>query len=71
MADDAVLTARLAEAEDALHRLLTGAQEVSIEYEGSATTYSRSSEAGLRQYIRELKKQLGQPVASRSRRVVY
>ena len=71
MADDATLEARLAEAEDALHRLMIGVQEVSVEYDGHSTTYARGSEEKLRRYIRDLRQQLGRDTGTRFRRVVY
>ncbi|MEI4485607.1 gpW family head-tail joining protein [Frigidibacter sp. MR17.14] len=71
MADRSVLEARLSEAEDALHRLSIGAMEVEIRYEGHSVKYTMSTEARLVAYINRLKRDLGQPVAARSRRVRY
>lgn len=71
MADTATLQARLAEAEAAMHALMTGTQEVSVQYEGHETTFSRTSEDRLRRYIDSLKRQLGMPTGRRSRRIVY
>ncbi|SDE90429.1 gpW family head-tail joining protein [Limimaricola pyoseonensis] len=71
MADDAILQARLDEAEGALHQLMTGSQVVAVGYDGDRQEYSRANEAGLRRYIRSLKRQLGQAVGTRSRRVIY
>lgn len=71
MADTATLQARLTEAEDALHAMMTGSQEVSVQYEGHAATFTRTSEDKLRRYIDSLKRQLGLPTGRRSRRVVY
>ncbi len=59
-----VLTARLLEAEIALHKILTGKCAVSISHSDSAGNsrsyaYSQASIAQLRSYIAELKGQLG------------
>lgn len=78
MASEAVLTQRLAEAEDALHRLQTGAAEVSIYYDGHRTEYSQAKLGDLVRYIGQLKDQLAdargeaRPVRPRrSRRVQF
>ncbi|TPN16233.1 phage tail protein [Mesorhizobium sp. B2-1-3] len=55
----AVLTARLASAETALHSLMVGQSAVSLSYDGESVTYSQADEAKLRRYIGELKSQLG------------
>lgn len=58
MADLATLRSRLAEAEDALHRLVTGQQEVSVSDGTNTATYSRATMADLRSYIAELRGQI-------------
>ncbi|MEL6220214.1 MAG: gpW family head-tail joining protein [Pseudomonadota bacterium] len=60
MPDTATLTARLTEAETALHQLLTGTKEVSIRTEVASVTYTEARIADLRAYIGTLKRQLGQ-----------
>lgn len=55
----ATLTARLAEAESALHGLLVGKATVQIAYDGESVTYSQADEGRLRRYIAELKGNLG------------
>ncbi len=71
MADSSVLQTRLAEAEAALHKLITGAQAVQVNHEGFDVTYTRSSEAALRRYIIDLKRQLGASLKPRARRVNF
>lgn len=62
MTDTATLTTYLAEAEAALHNLLTGSKVVTVKTELGETTYRSyvSDIANLRAYIAELKAQLGQ-----------
>ena len=60
MPDTATLQARLAEAEEALHRLAIGEKEVQAGYNGKSVTFNQSSMQRLRAYIAELKRQLGQ-----------
>ena len=55
----AVLSARLGEAETALHSLMIGRATVSLAYDGESVTYSQADEAKLRRYIADLKGQLG------------
>jgi hypothetical protein len=55
----AVVTARLGEAETALHGLMIGRSTVSLAYDGESVTYSQADEAKLRRYIADLKGQLG------------
>lgn len=61
MTDTATLTKRLAEAEAALHKLLTGTKAVTVKTDVGETTYRSyvSDLANLRAYIAELKTQLG------------
>lgn len=62
MTDTATLEARLAEAETALHKLLTGTKVVSVKSEVGETSYRSfaTDVEKLRGYIVELKTQLGQ-----------
>lgn len=71
MTDKVVLRSRLAEAEEALHLLSIGERAVQVDYEGKKVEYSRASIPNLRAYIRDLKRKLGDPVSSRSRRAVF
>lgn len=50
---------RLAEAEDALHALLTGAQTVELSYDGRVIKYTKAEEPALRTYIADLKAETG------------
>lgn len=59
MTDTATLTVRLTEAEDALHRLRTGATVVEIRTETESVKYAPAEVAGLAAYVRSLKQQLG------------
>ena len=59
MATLSELTARLAEAEAALHALMTGTRTVSLsDGEGHSQTFTQASRAGLTAYIAELKGQI-------------
>lgn len=60
MADQATLTKRLAEAEEALHQLLMGRQVVQVQSGDDVVRYERSNIATLRAYVASLKAQLGQ-----------
>lgn len=75
MPDTATLTARLEEAEAARHRLMTGAQEASVEYAGFKTSFSATDLARLDAYIAGLRRDLGieAPVSQRrrARRVLF
>ena len=72
MADTATLQTRLTEAEDALHRVLTGQSVTVVGYDGHRTEYSAASAGDLRRYIATLRRQLGQGTAAPgSRRVVF
>ncbi len=62
---------RLAQAQDALHRLMTGAHVVSVAYDGGTTTFNRASVPELRRYIASLKRQLGRRLAPVSREVSF
>lgn len=60
MADTATLTARLAEAEDALHKLRTGRSVVEVRTETESVKYTPATIGALAAYVRELKIALGQ-----------
>lgn len=70
MTETATLEARLAEAETALHKLLTGAQLVELRHSAGAAsrtgTFTPSKVGELRAYIADLKRQLGQPTGRRA-----
>lgn len=74
MADCATLQTRLAEAEEAYHRLMTGSQEEVIRYGEKQITYTPASTASLATYIATLRQQVaactGTEVAGR-RRVIH
>lgn len=55
----AKLTARLTEAESALHKVMIGGGTASIAYDGESVTYTQTDEGKLRRYIAELRAQLG------------
>lgn len=71
MPDTATLQTWLTEAETALHKLETGAASVKIDYDGNTVEYTRTSTGGLRRYIRDLKRQLGQSSGRQSRPVLF
>jgi gpW protein len=71
MADEETLRARLLEAEDALHNIVTSQSVVEVDFQGHKTQFNRSNEGTLRRYIRDLKTELGEDCGSRRRRVVY
>lgn len=61
----ATYTARLAEAENALHLLLTGSQaRVVVDSNGERVEFSAANAARLRAYIDELKSMLGKKTIS-------
>lgn len=69
MRDIQTLKKRLFEAEDALHRLLTGALEVTVSIGGfGATTYAKTEVNKLRQYITELKFEISEMEGSKKPR---
>lgn len=71
MTDAATLTARLTAAEEARHRLLTGAQEAAVEYAGFKQSFARADLARLEAYIAELRVELGiETPTSRRRRAI-
>lgn len=59
MTDTATLQARLDAAEEALHKLQTGALEVEVDYDGHSAKYQAVNQGELRRYIRSLEKKLG------------
>jgi hypothetical protein len=70
MADLATLQARLAEAEEAYHLLMTGAKEVSVSIGGyGSTTYTQVNIEKLDQYIQRLGAQIAR-LGGKSRRGV-
>ncbi len=58
MADLSILTTRLAEAEAAYHKLLTGSLEETVMVGDIRTTYAKSEAAKLQSYIDNLKSQI-------------
>ena len=78
MADDGpatdptlLLQAQLVDAQGALHKLLTGAQRVSVTYDGQEVRYTPASVPQLRAYIAGLKSQLGMGGRARGRRLAF
>lgn len=67
MTDTATLTQYLAEAQTALHKVLTGQQVQVVSYDGRSVTYSQTNVASLRAYINDLQFQLGQTSSGRAR----
>ena len=62
------LEARLLQAVEARHKLLTGTQEITVSLHGyGATTYSQANIAGLERYINELKQDIAKK-SGKSRR---
>lgn len=63
-------TTQLTEAENALHKLLTGTQAVEVKKpDGSTAKFTPSDEEKLRSYIKELKYDLGQTTTIRRRAI--
>ncbi|HEX2888350.1 gpW family head-tail joining protein [Vineibacter terrae] len=60
-----VLQARLKEAEEAYHALMTGEKEVSVSTGGRSVTFSQTRAQDLAAYIASLKRQLGTGRAAR------
>lgn len=58
-AERAVLQARLAEAESALHELMIGGRGVSISSGGKSVAFTAADTGRLQTYINQLKRQLG------------
>lgn len=78
MATTEQLTAWLAEAETAYHRLMTGRREVKLSYNGETVDYTQADVSKLAEYIRSLKSQLrdtspspGQRRPARARRARF
>lgn len=59
MTDKEKLQARLDQAENALHLLMTGQQQVEVQYDGHTVKYTSATSSGLRAYITELEVKLG------------
>ena len=70
MPDTATLQANLAEAETALHALMTGTSVAEATYDGKTVKYRATQIAELRAYVAELKSQLGTGGRAPSRGVV-
>ena len=72
MPDDATLQAQLEEARAALHALMTGRAEVTVEYDGHRVQFARANAGELRRHIRDLERRLD-PRRARpaSRRVIF
>ncbi len=70
MTETATIEARLAEAEAALHKLLTGAQLVELRHSAGAVSrtgiFTPTTVGELRAYIADLKRQLGLPTGRRA-----
>ncbi len=62
---------RLAEAEEAYHRLMIGDKEVSVSIGNfGSTTYNQTSIKGLEAYIASLKSQISKAMGKPSRRIM-
>lgn len=61
MTDQAILEARLTEAEEALHKLRLGQAAVSVSYDGRDTSFKAANIAQLIGYVEELRRALGKP----------
>ena len=62
---------RLAEAEEAYHRLMIGDKEVSVSVGNfGSTTYNQTSIKGLEAYIASLKSQISKAMGKPSRRIM-
>jgi cephalosporin hydroxylase len=59
---------RLVEAEEALHKLLTGQRTVSMSYNGRTVTYNQQDIGKLQEYIRQLKSEIAQEAGTSTRR---
>jgi hypothetical protein len=70
MADLATLKTRLAEAEEALHRLQTGDREVKVATIGRAAEYGQTDAPKLERYIATLRSEIDR-LSGRSRGPIY
>ncbi|RJX35657.1 MAG: hypothetical protein C4525_03110 [Desulfarculus sp.] len=70
MADLATLKSRLAEAEEALHLLMLGQQEVSVGYGDKQVAYSRADLPRLEAYVRNLEDQIARREGTGGRRPI-
>lgn len=71
MTNKETLKIRLSEAEEAYHKLMIGAQEVSVNVGGfGSVTYSQANISSLEKYISSLKSQIGQLEGKVSRRIL-
>ena len=65
------LEARLLQAKEARHKLLTGTQEITVSLHGyGATTYSQANIAGLERYINELKQDIAKKIGKSRRGII-
>ena len=71
MPDDATLQTQLEEARAALHRLMIGEAEVTVEHEGYRVQFNRASAGELRRHIRALERALGHVVPPAGRAVSF
>ncbi|WP_319413927.1 gpW family head-tail joining protein [uncultured Cohaesibacter sp.] len=73
MADKATLETQLAEAEETLHKLLTGQLEREMSQNGKSASFSLPKVDDLKDYIKSLKRQLGLPIDGphRNKRVYF
>ena len=72
MPDITVLRERLAEAESALHRLMTGSLEVTVSVGGyGATTYAQTDIKQLKTYIGQLKSDIAALEGRPRRRPIF
>jgi hypothetical protein len=65
------LEARLVQAKEARHRLLTGTQEVSVSLQGyGSTTYTAANVEALERYINELELQISRAKGGARRGII-
>lgn len=70
MADFATLQSRLAEAEAAYHRLITGSQLEEVRVDGTWTRYAPSDAGKLARYVSGLRTEVSAQCGRRSSRLV-
>lgn len=72
MADVAILKTRLQEAENALHKLMTGAREVKVKIDDyGESTFSETNMVFLERYIAKLKNEIDHALKRVSRRPLF
>lgn len=59
-AECALFRTRYTEADDALHRLIAGAAEVRVRFDGKEVEYNRASMDELRRYVEYLRQRVAQ-----------